>query len=133
MDCVTPSHETAIPHGESLDIYQLLAHPASELKLPESHVPTRKHNAPYTPRKHVLAVPERNLTFLEAQITRVEKRSPQNKGRRVMHKTINLDAQLDPVEFLKSIPLGSPWEAAKPGRRKASYKPKTASKLEETM
>ncbi|KAK8041981.1 DNA polymerase gamma [Apiospora rasikravindrae] len=76
MDCVTPSHSTPIPHGESIDIAQLLAK-GPEAFLDPSIVPAR--NAPnldgieYTPRVPVMETlnkqPVDLMYFLRAQIT----------------------------------------------------------------
>jgi DNA polymerase gamma 1 len=75
MDCITPSHPTPIPHGESLDIYQLLSHPKAALG-PLVHKDHAKKKWPFQPRKPVLGGARLNLDFLDAQISRVEKRSP---------------------------------------------------------
>lgn len=78
LDCVTPSHPTPIPPGESLDIAQLLARGA-EAHLDESIVPAR--HAPrldhikYTPRIPVMEdLKEQDAStadpmFIRAQIT----------------------------------------------------------------
>ena len=78
MDCVTPSHHNAIPHGESLDITTLLSKPSAHLD--PSIVATNPPNLSaiqYTPRIPVVdslqsssptTSPE-SLNFLRAQIT----------------------------------------------------------------
>ena len=78
MDCVTPSHHNAIPHGESLDITTLLSKPSAHLD--PSIVATNPPNLSaiqYTPRIPVIdslqsssptTSPE-SLNFLRAQIT----------------------------------------------------------------
>ncbi|KAI9734487.1 MAG: DNA-directed DNA polymerase gamma mip1 [Claussenomyces sp. TS43310] len=77
MDCITPSHPDKIPHGESLDMMQLLQ--KGELsKLDPSVVPI---NAPelqyidYTPREPVMEGLDKNLdtSFIQAQITSDDK------------------------------------------------------------
>lgn len=73
MDCVTPSHPTKIPHGESLDILQLLDRGAQSY-LDPSIVPydaPRLEEIAYTPREPVMAALDNdtNTTFLKAQIT----------------------------------------------------------------
>ena len=72
MDCVTPSHLEKIPHGESLDIHQLLAK-GKEAYLDPKVVPKTSMNLDtieYTPRKPALSeLGEPNLTFLKAQNT----------------------------------------------------------------
>src|SRR3954469_8284866 len=74
MDCVTPSHPNKIPHGESLDITQLLAK-GEEAWLDPSVVP--KHGPidvskyEYTPRSTVISSlnSSTDLRYLRAQIT----------------------------------------------------------------
>ncbi|GAP82349.1 putative DNA polymerase gamma [Rosellinia necatrix] len=77
MDCVTPSHSTPIPVGESLDMTQLLEkgdHAFLDAAIiPSQHAP-RLENIPYTPRVPVmqaLAATQAmgDLSFLKAQIT----------------------------------------------------------------
>ena len=76
MDCITPSHGTRIPHGESLDIYQLLARP--DAKLGEAVEPGQllKSKWRYEHRRPVLAGSRPHFDFLDAQITPTERRSP---------------------------------------------------------
>ncbi|KAK2789533.1 DNA-directed DNA polymerase gamma mip1 [Onygenales sp. PD_12] len=72
MDCITPSHPNKIPHGESLDINQLLE------KGPEAYLdpsitpilPPRPEKYPYSPRKPVMSALEgsKDPTFIKAQI-----------------------------------------------------------------
>lgn len=72
MDCTTPSHLTKIPHGESMDIMQLLAK-GSLAKLEPSIQPTdapKLDGIKYTHRQPVMeALEKANLSFLKAQIT----------------------------------------------------------------
>jgi DNA polymerase gamma 1 len=76
MDCITPSHSTAIPPGESLDISQLLDRGA-EAFLDPSIVPESPmadlESIPYTPRVPVMDslndLAATDLSFLQAQIT----------------------------------------------------------------
>ncbi|KAK7436142.1 DNA polymerase family A [Colletotrichum acutatum] len=80
MDCITPSHKTPIPHGESLDITTLLSKGA-EARLDPAIVPDPSH-APkfdgieYTPRTPVMETLEDKATadtfFLKAQIASSE-------------------------------------------------------------
>ncbi|KAI1143930.1 DNA polymerase family A [Hypoxylon sp. FL0543] len=82
MDCVTPSHSTPIPPGESLDIMQLLEK-GDEAYLdpaivPAEYPPGRLEDIPYTPRTPVMEEINntqnlKDLTFLKAQITNDEK------------------------------------------------------------
>ncbi|TVY52384.1 DNA polymerase gamma, mitochondrial [Lachnellula cervina] len=76
MDCITPSHHTKIPHGESLDINTLLTKPNSLLD-PSiiSTDPPNLENIPYTSRIPVMETLSSNtsLSFLKAQITADDK------------------------------------------------------------
>ncbi|KAI9167444.1 DNA polymerase gamma [Paramyrothecium foliicola] len=80
MDCITPSHPTAIPPGESLDIVALLEK-GSEAQLDPSVVPDQKYApAPdkfeYEPRIPVMKTIEDalgdSIAFLKAQIVNSE-------------------------------------------------------------
>ncbi|TAQ83246.1 hypothetical protein B7494_g8430 [Chlorociboria aeruginascens] len=78
MDCITPSHLTKIPHGESLDIVSLLSKPSSSLD--QSIIPTNPPlltPIPYSPRTPVMesldATSTSSLNFLKAQITADDK------------------------------------------------------------
>lgn len=77
MDCVTPSHSTPIPPGESLDIMQLLEK-GDEAKLDPATVPAKPvpkpENIPYEHRVPVMeelnaSKDPTDLSFLKAQIT----------------------------------------------------------------
>lgn len=78
MPCITPSHSTPIPPGESIDIQQLLAK-GNEAFLNESIVPEKYppklEDIPYEPRVPVMEELRRNdastadLAFIKAQIT----------------------------------------------------------------
>ncbi|KAI2630641.1 DNA polymerase family A [Hypoxylon sp. NC1633] len=81
MDCVTPSHSTPIPPGESLDITQLLEKGGEAYLdpsiVPEKHAP-QLGRIPYQPRKPVMedldaSQDPKDLSFLRAQITNDEK------------------------------------------------------------
>ena len=81
MDCVTPSHPDKIPHGESLDIEQLIAKGAEAILDPDI-VPTNPLDPqkwPYEPREPVMAAMQRSvpsrrdLLLLKAQIVADEK------------------------------------------------------------
>ena len=70
MDIVTPSHPEKIPHGESLDINQLLAKNKEAYLDPNviPSTPVELDTLPCTPRKPALAqLGEPSLTFLKAQ------------------------------------------------------------------
>jgi DNA polymerase gamma 1 len=78
MDCVTPSHPNKIPHGESLDIHQLLAK-GEEAWLDPSVVPrdgpidVSKYE--YRPRPSVMSTlnSSTDVRYLRAQITADDK------------------------------------------------------------
>lgn len=73
MDCVTPSHPSKIPHGESVTINQLLDKGSAAFLdpaiVPNTLVDLKQY--PYTPRPSVMAeVRERtDLKYLQAQIS----------------------------------------------------------------
>ncbi|KAG4029156.1 hypothetical protein MFRU_017g00920 [Monilinia fructicola] len=72
MDCITPSNSTPIPHGESIDIEQLLLQPSAQLD--PNIVPTNPpnlSNIPYKPRIPVMESIQKStdLMFLKAQIS----------------------------------------------------------------
>ena len=76
MDCITPSHHSKIPHGESLDITTLLT--KSNALLDPAITPTNPpalDNIPYVPRVPVMETLSSNtsLSFLKAQITADDK------------------------------------------------------------
>ena len=72
MDCITPSHPNKIPHGESLDIHQLLAKGTTAYLdprvIPISPIKVDDYN--YVPRATVMSSLEENPSyeFLRAQI-----------------------------------------------------------------
>ncbi|KAM0254837.1 hypothetical protein ACHAQJ_006377 [Trichoderma viride] len=76
MDCITPSHPTAIPHGESVDI-QTLLDMGPEARLDPSIVPDPRfalklEDIPYTPRTPVMQTLQESsgnsIRFIKAQI-----------------------------------------------------------------
>ncbi|KAI9370796.1 DNA polymerase family A-domain-containing protein [Aspergillus egyptiacus] len=74
MDCVTPSHPDKIPHGETLDILQLLDK-NDQARLDPSIKPISPPNPqkyPYTPRETVMSALETTSSpaFIKAQITK---------------------------------------------------------------
>lgn len=105
MDCVTPSHSTAIPHGESLDIYQLLSRPDARLTKSANSVQPLKSRLWYEPRTPVLAGSRPQLDFLDAQITPTERRSSPRKSRSKLqtprHDVNN--AVIPPAEVFKNV------------------------------
>ncbi len=78
MDCVTPSHQTPIPPGQSLDIQALLAKGRDAFLdpaiVPAAH-PPRLDGIPYAPRKPVMETlgesdgSTSDVAFIRAQIT----------------------------------------------------------------
>jgi DNA polymerase gamma 1 len=81
VDCITPSHHIPIPHGETLDIYQLLSRSDSKLVSTTDNISSTQSKPRYEPRKKVLEGSQPDLEFLDAQITRVEKRASSKKFR----------------------------------------------------
>lgn len=77
MDCVTPSHPNKIPHGESLDINQLLNKGSCALLDPtvQPHQPISVDRYEYTPQTPIMVqMGEKvNIDFLKAQITNSDK------------------------------------------------------------
>lgn len=77
MDCVTPSHTTPIPHGESIDIVQLLnkgeaAFLDPAIKPVDTPLPERFDYKPRTPVMEALNK-HSGLGFIKAQITADDK------------------------------------------------------------
>lgn len=76
MDCVTPSHADPIPHGESIDIVQLLEKGPEALLdpaiVPERHAP-KLDGIAYVPRAPVMGSLQKDVkdpvAFIKAQIT----------------------------------------------------------------
>lgn len=62
FDCITPTHPDPIPHGESLDIVELLKRNDSVLTLVNSEIDEQAMRVKYEPRTPVLASLERNPT-----------------------------------------------------------------------
>ena len=78
MDCVTPSHPNKIPHGESLDITQLLAKGDDACLDPDvvpKGGPIDLARIPYTPRPTVMSTlnSSTDLRYLRAQIANDDK------------------------------------------------------------
>jgi hypothetical protein len=126
MDCVTPSHRTPIPHGESLDIYQLLDHPNAKLELGNAQ-PHKAAKWAYAPRKPVLGRSRPDLEYLDAQITKGERRpSPMKsrsvKARRSQH-TVET-SEFPPVQVLQhgafGVATSKPSRPARPRRQQGT-------------
>ena len=89
MDCVTPSHPTPIPHGESLDIHQLLSR--AEASLGSAVVDREETSWRYMPRTPVLSGLRADLDYIAAQISRPEKRPSGRKRDTKPKKSINVE------------------------------------------
>ena len=107
MDCVTPSHKTAIPHGESLDIYQLLERSDAQLVQTTKAGQSLKSRWRYEPRRPVLAGSQPQFDFLDAQISPTERRFSPRKPRanstsknQALRYDVN-SAGLTPIEILE--------------------------------
>lgn len=85
MDCVTPSHKTAIPPGESLDVMTLLAkgdgarlalgkRDAAQISQDAERARQLHERHPYKPREPVMATlqSETNMDYLRAQLATSE-------------------------------------------------------------
>ncbi|PLB44364.1 DNA polymerase gamma, catalytic subunit [Aspergillus steynii IBT 23096] len=77
MDCVTPSHQQKIPHGETLDIVQLLNKNQDAFLDPSTTPlsPPSPQKYPYTPRPSVMSSLQTSddPLFIKAQITKDDK------------------------------------------------------------
>lgn len=77
MDCVTPSHPTKIPHGESLDINQLIEKGDSAYLDPsiKPALAPSPDSYSYTSRKSVMSAltTSNDIAFIRAQITNDDK------------------------------------------------------------
>jgi hypothetical protein len=110
MDCVTPSHTTPIPYGESIDIYQLLVRPDVKLSSAAGNPMSPKHNWRYEPRRPVLEGSKPNLDFLDAQITRPERKSNPKKSRSVkpvVPRNGPEETEFPPLGALESLSIPS--------------------------
>ncbi|OOQ89442.1 DNA polymerase gamma, mitochondrial [Penicillium brasilianum] len=77
MDCITPSHPHKIPHGETLDISQLLKKNEAAFLDPTiaPASPPTPEKYDYTPRESVMSTLQasNDLAFIKAQITKDDK------------------------------------------------------------
>jgi hypothetical protein len=112
MDCVTPSHPTPIPFGESLDIYSLLAR--NDASLGKSEIVDASPRRLYRPRGHVLGSTHTDIEFLGAQITPAEQRSSAKKRPPPKRDMMILD---DPLYEITN-------RARPPSRSRSQPKPK---------
>lgn len=111
MDCVTPSHPDKIPHGESIDIMQLLAK-GDEARLDPAIVPTnppKLDGIAYESRVPVMqSLDTPSIIFLKAQITADEK-----ELKELIKEQKKLDDTLNPQEKMSKrnvLPYGSSAE-----------------------
>ncbi|KAJ5139920.1 hypothetical protein N7448_003328 [Penicillium atrosanguineum] len=92
MDCVTPSHPTKIPHGETLDISKLLEM-GQKAFLDPSITPTSQptpEKYSYTPRESVMSTLQasNDPAFIKAQITKDDKELREI----IKEKTVSINA-----------------------------------------
>lgn len=77
MDCITPSHPHKIPHGETLDISQLLSKDQAAVLDPSINPisPPSPEKYEYTPRESVMSALQasNDLALIKAQITKDDK------------------------------------------------------------
>lgn len=111
MDCVTPSHPDKIPHGESIDIMQLLAK-GDLARLDPSIVPNeppKLEGIEYEPRVPVMeALDTPSIIFLKAQIT-----ADDQELKELIKEQKKIDDALNPQERVsrrKVLPYGSSAE-----------------------
>ena len=133
MDCITPSHPNKIPHGESLDIHQLMVKGADAYLdpniVPKEPIDLAKYE--YTPRPTVMSTlnSSDDLRFLRAQIT------SDDKELKAIIKEIEQEASQDtPKSTHPKDPSSNDSSGAGPGTtskrptapRGRRLKPKTA-------
>ena len=113
MDCVTPSHPNKIPHGESLDINQLLAK-GEEAYLDPNVVPKDGpidvSNYKYMPRPSVMSTlnSSADVRYLRAQIT-----SDDKELKSIIKETEN-DKSLSNSKSFSTAPTGRAPKAKVP-------------------
>ncbi|KAH8696154.1 DNA polymerase gamma [Talaromyces proteolyticus] len=116
MDCVTPSHPHKIPHGESLDINQLLQKGEQAFLDPSIKplLPPTPDQYSYTPRKSVMSSLQSsdNVAFIKAQIT-----SDDKELKEIIKESMANSAKSKPAvsrtrtNSLTSKPAGEPQRA----------------------
>ena len=119
MDCVTPSHPERIPHGETLDISQLLEKNEAAF-LDPSTVPVSPpcpEQYTYTPRESVMSSFQgsNDLAFIKAQITKDDKelRDIIREKTQAAHSD---KAAVTRPSFSKAQNAPSGWASAQPQR-----------------
>lgn len=116
MDCVTPSHPTPIPFGESLDIYSLLARDDRSLGEPERDNPPFRRL--YKPRGRVLGSVRADVDFLDAQITPTEQSSLTKKRHISRKRTADMTTTKRPLPLSTEMSTGAQARAKPKGRPK---------------
>ena len=137
MDCVTPSNPEKIPHGESLDIWALMAKGAQAALdpniVPEQPLAVDKWH--YTPRTPVMADMQKdgnvNTILLQAQIAESDKEL--REIIREVTKVSNVRSNEKPAEnnfkgsmatlplVNRKVPAASPQELVLPTHPESSY------------
>ena len=116
MDCVTPSHPSPIPFGQSLDIYSLLARDDGSLGEPERDNPPFRRL--YKPRGRVLGSVRADVDFLDAQITPSEQSSSTKKRRVSGKRTTDMTITKHPLPSSTEMSIGAQARAKPKGRPK---------------
>lgn len=122
MDCITPSHTTAIPPGESIDIAQLLEKgyiAKLEPKAAGARIPDLQR-FDYTPRPLVIDSLEKetDMTYLKAQVTRDD-----NELKALLKESSSDSAKSTTQGSSGSSSSGSRPKRASTGTRKPRAKP----------
>ncbi|KAJ6113073.1 hypothetical protein N7512_008397 [Penicillium capsulatum] len=117
MDCITPSHPHKIPHGETLDISQLLDKDQRAFLDPSIKPvsPPTPEKYVYTPRESVMSGLEasNDLSFIRAQITKDDRELREI----IKQKTQTATAKpSSPGSYSKSRPKAKGWASAQPQR-----------------
>lgn len=117
MDCVTPSHPHKIPHGETLDISQLLDKDQSAFLDPTitPTSPPAPEQYAYTPRESVMSALQasKDLAFIKAQITKDDKELREI----IKAKTQTASAKSSSPRSLSNKPRQAKgWASAEPQR-----------------
>ncbi|GAD95190.1 DNA polymerase gamma [Paecilomyces variotii No. 5] len=154
MDCVTPSHPKRIPHGESLDINQILEKGSAAFLDPtvDPLSPPSPERFSYTPRKSVMSSLQtsNHPAFIKAQITsddrelreiikEVVKGNPTSTSSTTRSRKPSTPAPAQPQgAFLMDVQSGlyhdfrSPPQGSKPPQfsiNKYSYKPRPSARV----
>ncbi|KAJ5782730.1 DNA-directed DNA-polymerase family A mitochondria [Penicillium paradoxum] len=120
MDCVTPSHPHKIPHGETLDITQLLEKD-QEAFLDPSIIPQSPPNPdqyPYTPRESVMSALQasNDIDFIKAQITKDDKELRDIIKEKIRRTATSDSTSRAPTSATKVAGKSTGWSSPKPQR-----------------